>query len=207
MTPDLHRFGASSLLNDVLMQIRKERTGRYQAPTTSPSTEHCEHIGTHPAHTHRPRLRMPFTPPIEGWGGGRWGTPSGRSRPASGRRVPRSHLVSELEAERAPVLRLDVRARARVAGHRRARGPLRPLRRRPVARAERDVHDDQPGDRGAARRGRAGDGGRGRPAVQAARGAYENGWAKLARPSARSTSSGSRASFRSARASSRCSSR
>jgi deoxyribose-phosphate aldolase len=32
MTPDFHRFGASSLLNDVLMQIRKERTGRYQGP-------------------------------------------------------------------------------------------------------------------------------------------------------------------------------
>ena len=32
MTPDLHRFGASSLLNDVLMQIRKEKTGRYQGP-------------------------------------------------------------------------------------------------------------------------------------------------------------------------------
>ena len=32
MTPDLHRFGASSLLNDVLMQIRKERTGAYQSP-------------------------------------------------------------------------------------------------------------------------------------------------------------------------------
>jgi deoxyribose-phosphate aldolase len=32
MTPDLFRFGASSLLNDVLMQIEKERTGRYQAP-------------------------------------------------------------------------------------------------------------------------------------------------------------------------------
>jgi deoxyribose-phosphate aldolase len=31
MTPDLFRFGASSLLNDVLMQIRKERTGRYQS--------------------------------------------------------------------------------------------------------------------------------------------------------------------------------
>ena len=31
MTPDLFRFGASSLLNDVLMQLRKERTGRYQA--------------------------------------------------------------------------------------------------------------------------------------------------------------------------------
>jgi deoxyribose-phosphate aldolase len=30
MTPDRFRFGASSLLNDVLMQIRKERTGRYQ---------------------------------------------------------------------------------------------------------------------------------------------------------------------------------
>ena len=29
MTPDRFRFGASSLLNDVLMQIRKERTGRY----------------------------------------------------------------------------------------------------------------------------------------------------------------------------------
>jgi deoxyribose-phosphate aldolase len=29
MTPDRFRFGASSLLNDVLMQIRKERSGRY----------------------------------------------------------------------------------------------------------------------------------------------------------------------------------
>src|SRR4051812_31313081 len=32
MTPDRFRFGASSLLNDVLMQIEKERTGRYQRP-------------------------------------------------------------------------------------------------------------------------------------------------------------------------------
>ena len=32
LTPDLFRFGASSLLNDVLMQIEKERTGRYQGP-------------------------------------------------------------------------------------------------------------------------------------------------------------------------------
>ncbi len=31
LTPDLFRFGASSLLNDVLMQIRKEKTGRYQS--------------------------------------------------------------------------------------------------------------------------------------------------------------------------------
>src|SRR5438876_8473278 len=31
MTPDLFRFGASSLLNDVLMQIRKEKTGCYQS--------------------------------------------------------------------------------------------------------------------------------------------------------------------------------
>jgi deoxyribose-phosphate aldolase len=30
MTPDRFRFGASSLLNDCLMQLRKERTGRYQ---------------------------------------------------------------------------------------------------------------------------------------------------------------------------------
>src|SRR4029078_3052490 len=29
MTPDRFRFGASTLLNDRLMQIRKERTGRY----------------------------------------------------------------------------------------------------------------------------------------------------------------------------------
>src|SRR6266511_6153995 len=29
---DLFRFGASSLLNDVLLQIRKEKTGRYQSP-------------------------------------------------------------------------------------------------------------------------------------------------------------------------------
>ena len=32
LTPDLFRFGASSLLNDVLMQLRKEKTGRYQSP-------------------------------------------------------------------------------------------------------------------------------------------------------------------------------
>ncbi len=31
MTPDLFRFGASSLLNDVLMQIRKQKTGVYQS--------------------------------------------------------------------------------------------------------------------------------------------------------------------------------
>src|SRR5438105_5206581 len=30
LTPDLYRIGASSLLNDVLMQLRKERTGIYQ---------------------------------------------------------------------------------------------------------------------------------------------------------------------------------
>jgi deoxyribose-phosphate aldolase len=32
MTPGLFRIGASSLLNDVLMQIEKERTGRYAGP-------------------------------------------------------------------------------------------------------------------------------------------------------------------------------
>jgi len=32
LTPDLYRIGASTLLNDVLMQIRKEQTGRYQGP-------------------------------------------------------------------------------------------------------------------------------------------------------------------------------
>jgi deoxyribose-phosphate aldolase len=32
LTPELFRIGASSLLNDVLMQIRKERTGLYQSP-------------------------------------------------------------------------------------------------------------------------------------------------------------------------------
>jgi deoxyribose-phosphate aldolase len=31
LTPDLFRFGASTLLNDVLMQIEKERTGAYQS--------------------------------------------------------------------------------------------------------------------------------------------------------------------------------
>jgi len=28
---DLYRLGASSLLNDILMQLRKERTGAYQS--------------------------------------------------------------------------------------------------------------------------------------------------------------------------------
>jgi deoxyribose-phosphate aldolase len=32
LTPDLYRFGASSLLNDILMQLRKEKTGHYQSP-------------------------------------------------------------------------------------------------------------------------------------------------------------------------------
>jgi deoxyribose-phosphate aldolase len=32
LTPDRFRLGASSLLNDILMQIRKEKTGRYQNP-------------------------------------------------------------------------------------------------------------------------------------------------------------------------------
>lgn len=31
MTPDLFRIGASSLLNDVLMQLKKEKTGAYQS--------------------------------------------------------------------------------------------------------------------------------------------------------------------------------
>ena len=31
MTPDLLRLGASTLLNDVLMQIDKERSGAYQS--------------------------------------------------------------------------------------------------------------------------------------------------------------------------------
>src|SRR2546428_879595 len=32
LTPDLYRLRASTLLNDVLMQIRKEKTGRHQSP-------------------------------------------------------------------------------------------------------------------------------------------------------------------------------
>src|ERR671935_1002311 len=32
LTPDRYRIGASSLLNDVLMQLRKEKTGAYQSP-------------------------------------------------------------------------------------------------------------------------------------------------------------------------------
>jgi deoxyribose-phosphate aldolase len=32
LTPDRFRLGASTLLNDLLMQIRKEHTGRYQGP-------------------------------------------------------------------------------------------------------------------------------------------------------------------------------
>ena len=31
MTPERFRLGASSLLNDVLMQIEKERSGAYQS--------------------------------------------------------------------------------------------------------------------------------------------------------------------------------
>ena len=31
MTPKLFRFGASSLANDLLMQIAKQATGRYQS--------------------------------------------------------------------------------------------------------------------------------------------------------------------------------
>ena len=32
MTPERFRIGASSLLNDVLMQLEKERTGHYSGP-------------------------------------------------------------------------------------------------------------------------------------------------------------------------------
>ena len=32
MSPELFRIGASSLLNDMLMQIHNERSGRYDAP-------------------------------------------------------------------------------------------------------------------------------------------------------------------------------
>jgi len=31
LTPDLYRLGASSLVNDILMQLRKEKTGAYQS--------------------------------------------------------------------------------------------------------------------------------------------------------------------------------
>jgi deoxyribose-phosphate aldolase len=31
LTPDLYRIGASSLVNDILMQLRKEKTGAYQS--------------------------------------------------------------------------------------------------------------------------------------------------------------------------------
>ena len=31
LTPELYRLGASTLLNDILMQLRKERTGAYQS--------------------------------------------------------------------------------------------------------------------------------------------------------------------------------
>ncbi|HEX6813134.1 MAG TPA: deoxyribose-phosphate aldolase [Planctomycetota bacterium] len=37
LSPQWFRFGASSLLNDVLMQLEKERTGRYQRPADFPS--------------------------------------------------------------------------------------------------------------------------------------------------------------------------
>ncbi|MEC7583173.1 MAG: deoxyribose-phosphate aldolase, partial [Planctomycetota bacterium] len=32
LSPDWFRFGASTLLNDLLMQIEKQRTGSYQKP-------------------------------------------------------------------------------------------------------------------------------------------------------------------------------
>ena len=31
MNPDMFRFGASSLLNDILMQLKKEKSGAYQS--------------------------------------------------------------------------------------------------------------------------------------------------------------------------------
>ncbi|MDW8337859.1 MAG: deoxyribose-phosphate aldolase [Thermoleophilia bacterium] len=36
MTPERFRLGASALLNDLLMQIRKEKEGRYQSPDSFP---------------------------------------------------------------------------------------------------------------------------------------------------------------------------
>src|SRR4029453_7632753 len=43
LTPDLYRLGASSLLNDVLMQIRKEKTGAYPAPAGFTIDSRAEH--------------------------------------------------------------------------------------------------------------------------------------------------------------------
>ena len=42
LTPELFRFGASTLLNDVLMQLRKQSTGATRRPTTSRWTDERE---------------------------------------------------------------------------------------------------------------------------------------------------------------------
>jgi hypothetical protein len=62
LTPKRYRFGASSLLNDLLRQLEKEKTGAYQAPyslqrrrrelLTCPTTK--EHARPRPAHLRRP---------------------------------------------------------------------------------------------------------------------------------------------------------
>ena len=138
---------------------------------------------------------------------------------AADRRLPvprRLHdrLMARREAARArspAAARLGVRAGARVARDRLARGALRPLHRRRAGRAavREWFTTDLAGDRGAARRGRAGR--RRRTSTLAVDAARERVRGRLvarcARPSARSTSSGSRGSSRSARASSRSPSR
>ena len=46
LTPDLFRFGASALLNDVLMQLEKERTGVYQSAEDSRGRRDTETHGS-----------------------------------------------------------------------------------------------------------------------------------------------------------------
>ena len=149
LTPDLFRLGASSLLNDVLMQIRKQRTGRYQNPSTSRVTE-----------------------------------------------------------QRQPPSRLRVRGRARVARDRLARRRLRPLRRRRVesSRSESFTTISPATEEPLAEVAQAGAEDVDAAVARRARGVQGAG-RSCARPSAPSTSSGSRACCRSARASSPCSSR
>ena len=53
LTPDLFRFGASSLLNDVLMQIHKQRTGRIGPATTSRSIDRRGEFNRYPCHALR----------------------------------------------------------------------------------------------------------------------------------------------------------
>ena len=108
LTPQRFRFGASSLLNDVLMQIRTQKTGVYESPDRFTSTEMAEL---------EPRTETAWT--------GRT-----RRRPSRGRSSRSRSATASTSAARPS-------SRARASGSRRSRRPPRSRSRRSPRPARR----------------------------------------------------------------------